>query len=55
MVLAVSLQIWGLLLKKRIYSIRSKFFPFRVALNEEGDGLDYLMRKYIFFPLEQNI
>ena len=35
MVLTVSLQIWGLLLKER----GSKFFPLRVAPNAEGDGL----------------
>ena len=39
MVLTVSLKIWGLLLKERICSQGSKFFPLRVAPSEEGDEL----------------
>ena len=44
---AVSLQIWGLLLKEK----GSKFFPLRVAPNEEGDGLSLSHEKVHPFPL----
>ena len=43
MVLTESLQICG-----------SKFFPLKVVPNEEGDGPQLSLRKYIFFPLEHN-
>ena len=39
--------------RKRFAPQGSKFFPLRVAPNEEGDGLR-LTRKYIQSPLEQN-
>ena len=55
MVLTVSLQIWGLLLKERICSQKekkSKFFPLRIAPNEERDELRLSHEKvYIYsFP-----
>ena len=53
MVITVSLQIWGLLLKEKICSPRDKFFPLRVAPNAEM-GLDYLLRMHTLSPLEQN-
>ena len=34
-------------------NLLSKFFPLRVAPNEEGDG-DGPLRNYILSPLEQN-
>ena len=39
MVLTVSLQIWGYSYRKEFALHESKFFPLRVALYEEGDGL----------------
>ena len=55
MALTVSLQIWGVLLKeKQILSYKSS--PQWSGGGGGGGGvmgLDYLMRKYIFSPLEQ--
>ena len=52
MVLTVSLQIWGYSERKEFAPSGSKFFPLRVAPNEEGDGLRLSMRKYILSPFE---
>ena len=53
MVLTVSLQIWGLLLKEEFGPQGSKFFPLRVAPMRWEMGLDYRMRKYNLSLLEQ--
>ena len=54
-VLAVSLKIWELLFKVRICSPREQILSFKSSPPMGREiGLDYLMRKYIFFPLEQN-
>ena len=52
MVLTVSHQIWGLLLKERICSPREQILSFKSSPQMRREmGLDYLMRKYILSPL----
>ena len=50
MVLTVSLQIWGLLLKERICSSTEQILSFKGGLNEEGDGLRLPHEKVHLFP-----
>ena len=50
MMLKLSLQIWGLLLKKEFAPQGSKFFPLRVAPDEEGDGHRLSHEKVHPFP-----
>ena len=48
--LTVSLQIWGLLLRKEFAPKGSKFFPLRVAPNAEVDGLRLSLENVYPFP-----
>ena len=55
MVLKLSLQIWGLLLKERICSPRQQILSLKSSPPKKREmGLDYLTRKYILSPFEQN-
>ena len=51
---AVSLQIWGLLLKERICSLREQIFSLKRSPQWREMGLEYLIRKYILSPSDQN-
>ena len=54
MVLTVSPQNWGLLLKERICSSKEQILSFKSSPPMKmAMGLDYLMRKYILSPFEQ--